>query len=203
MMTPTFGEESKAPIITSENKLHILPYLSEFSNQTAAFVSGSKTGHTFDNTPRMFEQQAAKLPAGFHRMLYPDPFPTGTVLPNVEQFIQFINSDRLFVEAPHGRLFVIFTHGHFLEKFIAGVGYSITKEERPNYAAFRVTYYPTVLKKGVSYGPGSLKSCEFEVSKFVYDVCASASPSYFFSDALDVTKECELESGKKIPELGQ
>jgi len=174
-------ENHRDEIITDRKPLHILPYISESSSKIAVRLMGNETGQTNDNTPRDFPQQAAKLPDGFPRKKYPEAFPADGNTPSVDKFKHFIHNDPLFTGDNH--VFIIFTHGNFLMKLLDSMGLTITKEERPNYAAFSVEYTPGIHR--------------YNAAKFPY-FFAKVPNHYFESDRIDRTDECTFEGDPRI-----
>jgi broad specificity phosphatase PhoE len=160
--------------------VHVIPYISELGFP-----------QTPDNTPYSYEEQREILKGvGITRKTNINKNYT-TIKPNSDYFSTFLGGmiDNLYAsqadKSQAGKqyvkpLFVIFTHGHFIEKLLKKNGIHLKgKGDRPNYSAWRFRFNK---KKGklIPYAKGSKEAID-DVS-YIYTKDTD--------DQIDKDKEC-------------
>lgn len=177
------------PWITPENKLHILPYMSE--------VGLFKTR---DNTPRPLPDQLEFLRRqGIsdieHRLDTSNLGVPDANTPSLGKFKEFLGG--FLAGEEDGQTVVLFTHGNFIAKLLKSLGYPIAKSDRPNYVAYKIV--------GEIGGDGELTmSLSSPAPEFTYAPAGLDSQTgdayrykYYTSRALTADIECRLEAENK------
>ena len=183
------------PLITPDNQLHILPYMSE--------VGLFKTR---DNTPRPLPAQLAFLQRQHPDMAdIQDRLDTSSVervtdanIPNLVKFKEFLG---VFLRANAVATVVLFTHGNFIAKLLKSLGHPIEKSDRPNYVAYKIRGEFTDDSSNLTLSLDSSPEFTYALNDLNSQTSNAYRFKYLSSRTLKADIECRLEDEHQACEV--